>query len=92
MESEDLSIKQPKNYLTNSLTDRKMDKKANNKKSKVYIFNFGQNVFITKNKEDILGWISVDIDEIDENGLQYKITTKLMTEDEIENFQSSYTK
>lgn len=69
-----------------------MDKKANNKKSKVYIFNFGQNVFITKNKEDILGWISVDIDEIDENGLQYKITTKLMTEDEIENFQSSYTK
>lgn len=87
-----MSIKQPKNYLTNSLTDRKMDKKANNKKSKVYIFNFGQNVFITKNKEDILGWISVDIDEIDENGLQYKITTKLMTEDEIENFQSSYTK
>lgn len=53
-------------------------------KIKVYELDFGDTNLITENKKDILNWIEADLDNIDENGLQYEITTKLMTREEID--------
>jgi hypothetical protein len=51
---------------------------------KMYELDFGDTNLITENKKDILNWIEADLDNIDENGLQYEITTKLMTREEID--------
>lgn len=53
-------------------------------KIKVYELDFGDTNLITENKKDILDWIEADLDNIDEYGLQYEITTKLMTREEID--------
>lgn len=53
-------------------------------KIKVYELDFGDTNLITENKKDILNWIEADLDNIDEDGLQYEITTKLMTRAEID--------
>lgn len=53
-------------------------------KIKVYELDFGDTNLITENKKDILNWIEADLDNIDEDGLQYEITTKLMTREEID--------
>lgn len=53
-------------------------------KIKVYELDFGDTNLITENKKDILNWIEADLDNIDEYGLQYEITTKLMTREEID--------
>lgn len=63
------------NIIPNTLLDTE--------KNKVYELDFGDTILITEDKKDILNWIETDLDNIDENGLQYKITTKLMTRDEI---------
>ena len=50
----------------------------------VYELDFGDTNFICEDKKDILEWISADIDNIGEDGLEYKITTKIMTRKELD--------
>ena len=53
-------------------------------KIKVYELDFGDTNLITEDKKEILNWIEADLGDIDDDGLQYTITTKLMTREEID--------
>ncbi len=53
------------------------------KKIRVYELDFGDTNLIVKDYNDILDWIKVDLDDMgDSSELEYRITTKMITEKE----------
>lgn len=55
-------------------------------KIKCYELDFGDTNLISQNKQDILSWIEADMENLKEgdDGLQYEITIKTMTQEETE--------